>query len=43
VLTGYDCIDFDVAIAAVDAAAGTAVIDVRHGPTPRICGQVPAE
>jgi hypothetical protein len=41
ILTGYDCIDFEVAVVAVSSAAAT--LKVRHVPPPQVCGQVPAE
>jgi hypothetical protein len=39
--TGYDCIDFDLAIVALSSTEAT--LHVRHGPPPAICGSVPAE
>jgi hypothetical protein len=41
ILTGYDCLDFDVELVALSSAAAT--LKVRHVPPPAICGQVPAE
>ena len=41
VLTGYDCIDFDVEIVALSSE--TATLKVRHVPPPESCGQLPAE
>lgn len=41
ILTGYDCIDFEVAVVAVSSASVT--LSVRHVPPPAICGDVPAD
>lgn len=41
ILTGYDCVDFEVSIAALSRK--TATIRVRHVPPAAICGDVPAD
>ena len=43
VVSGYDCIDFDLTVAAVDPEGKTATLKVRHVPPTDICGSVPAE
>lgn len=43
VVVGYDCIDFDAALIAVDAAAGLATVVVSHVPPAKGCESVPAE
>lgn len=43
VVTGYDCIDFDITLIEVDLPHNTANLRVRHVPPEQGCGPVPAE
>ncbi len=41
-IIGYDCVDFDLRVTAVDKAAGTATLSALHVPPPQGCGKAPA-
>lgn len=43
VVAGYDCIDFDLSVAAVDRGGKTATLKARHVPPDGGCERAPAE